>query len=122
MPAKHGVTEFLSIFQDVTTTFFDLERDLLVVLDEVGNIYRVNPAFEKQLGRTEAQSLHYEMIRLVHEDDLAAFIRSFDATTKPQPIRLLKREHGEIVVKLIAFKFTRVEEGLRGFLVLRPVA
>ncbi len=120
MAKRHGVTEFLRIFENVVTTFFDIERDLLVVLDEVGNIARVNPAFEKCLERTEAQVLHYELIRLVHEDDLAAFIRSFDATTKPPRVRLLKREQGEIVVRLVAFKFTRTDEGLRGFLVLRP--
>ena len=47
--AKHGVTEFLHIFEDVATTFFDLETDLLIVLDTQGGIERVNPAWESVL-------------------------------------------------------------------------
>jgi PAS domain S-box-containing protein len=110
----------LQAFQDVGTIFFDAETDLLVVLDECGNISRVNPAFEQRLGRTEASVLHLELIRLIHTDDLAAFIRSFDTTLKPARVRLLKRDSGEIVVKLIAYRFKKTDEGLRGYLILRP--
>ena len=48
--AKHGVTEFLRAFEDVGATFFQIETDLLICLDEKGNISRVNPAFEKALA------------------------------------------------------------------------
>lgn len=120
MAKRHGVTEFLKAFEDVGTTFYDIEHDLLIVLDEQGNISRVNPAFERELGRSEANVLHFEMIRLVHEDDLAAFIRSFDKSLEHQPVRLLKRESGEIRARLVDFKFRRTDEGLRGYLILRP--
>ncbi len=120
MAKRHGVTDFLRAFEDFGTTFFDIERDLLVVLDEVGNISRVNPAFERALGRTEASVLGNELIRYVIADDLAKFIRSFDTTLSPAPVRLLKREQGEVTVRLLAFKFKRSDEGLRGYLVLRP--
>jgi PAS domain-containing protein len=118
--AKHGITDFLKAFEDFGTTFFDIEHDLLVVLDEVGNISRVNPAFEQALARTEASVLGQEMIRYVLLDDLAKFIRSFDTAMKPAPVRLLKREQGEVRVRLIAYKFRKTDEGLRGYLVLRP--
>lgn len=117
---RRGVTDFLNIFKSVGATFFDIETDLLIVLDEVGNIKRVNPAFQRELGRPEHSILHCELIRLIHEDDLATFIRSFDTTLKPQPFRLLKREGGEVAVRLISFKFTNTDEG-HGFLVLRKV-
>jgi PAS domain S-box-containing protein len=117
--AKHGVTDFLRVFEDVGTTFFDLERDLLVTLDEVGNINRVNPAFEIALGQDEASVLGHELIRYVEPNDLAKFIRSFDTMQKPERVRLLKRECGEVIVRLIAYKFRRSDEGLRGYLVLR---
>jgi PAS domain-containing protein len=118
---RRGVTDFLDAFQDVGSTFFDLEIDLLVVLDERGNIARVNDAFERELGRDEFSVLRLELIRLVHEDDLAAFIRSFDTSSNPPPVRLLRRDSGDVVVRLIAYRFRRTDEGLRGYLVLRKV-
>ncbi len=117
--AKHSVTAFLHAFEDFGTTFFDIERDLLIVLDETGNISRVNPAFERILDRTEASVLGQEMIRLVELDDLAKFIRSFDTTLEPAAVRLLKRGCGEVMVKLIAYRFKKTDEGLRGYLILR---
>lgn len=107
-------------FEDIGATFFDAETDLLIVLDEEGNISRVNPAFERALGRKEINVLHSEMLRLIDENDLARFINSFDATTKAQPVRLLKREKGTITATLIAYRFRRTDEGLRGYLILRP--
>ncbi len=120
MAKRHGVTEFLTVFSDIGTMFFDLERDLLVVLDEVGNISRVNPAFERLLERPEASVLGQELIRYVALDDLAKFIRSFDTTQTATTVRLLKRGQGEVAVTLIAYKFRRTDGGLRGYLVLRP--
>lgn len=118
--AKRGVTEFLKAFGDDHVVFFRAETDLLIALDEQGNIARVNPAFEKALEREESNVLHHEVIQFVHEDDLAKFIRSFDQSHAPDPIRLLKRNNGEIVARLIAFRFRRTDDGLRGYLILRP--
>lgn len=92
-----------------------------MVLDECGNVSRVNPAFERALGRTEASALGLELIRLIHADDLAGFIRSFDTTLKPARVRLLKWGSGEIAVKLVAYRFKKTDEGLRGYLILRPM-
>ncbi len=117
---KRGVTDFLRAFEDAGTIFFDAETDLLVVLDECGNVSRVNPAFEKVLGYEESQILHQEIIRFIYLDDLASFIRSFDTALKPAAVRMLKRERGEVRVKLIAYRFKRTDAGLRGYLVLRP--
>ena len=74
--AKHGVTDFLRIFEDVGTTFFDIETDLLVTLDEQGNISRTNPAFQRVLGYHEADVFGVALIRLVNVDDWARFIKS----------------------------------------------
>ena len=114
MPKSRGLTTFLHAFEDVGTTFFDIECDLLIVLDEHGNIERVNPAFERLLGRKESEVLGQGMMHLVRIDDWATFLRSF-TSPDPPPVRLLKREQGEIVVRMIAFRF----KGQRGFLAFR---
>lgn len=119
MATKRGVTDFLRAFENTGAVFFDLEVDILIELDEQGNVSRVNDAFERELARTQASVVRCELIRLIHEDDLAAFIRSFDTTLEAQPIRLLRRESGTVTVKLIAYTFKRTEMGLRGYLVLR---
>jgi PAS domain-containing protein len=113
---KHGVTEFLRAFEDVGTTFFDIETDLLIVLDEQGNIARVNPALEKSLNRRESEMLGHGMMQLICIDDWATFLRSFTSPNQP-PIRLLVKDAGEIVVRMIAFRF----KNQRGFLAFRPV-
>lgn len=114
--AKHGVTEFLRAFEDVSQTFFDIESDLLIVLDERGNISRVNPAFERALNRKESEVLGQGMIRLIRIDDWATFLRSFTSPNQPV-VRLLRKDSGEVSVKMIAFRF----KGQRGFLAFRPV-
>ena len=116
MSKRRGVTEFLSIFQDVGATFFDIESDLLIVLDKDGNIDRINPAFEKALNRTEAEVLGMGIIRFVMVDDWAKFIRGFSAT-HPEAVRMLCKESGEIMVRLVACRF----KAGRGFIVLRKV-
>lgn len=121
MTKRRGVTDFLVAFEDIGATFFDLETDLLVVLDEQGNIARINDAFERELGRSEFSVLRLELFRLIHEDDLAAFIKSFDSSVNPPPIRLLRRDSGDVVVRLAAYRFRKTDEGLRGYLVLRKV-
>jgi PAS domain-containing protein len=114
--AKRGVTEFLRAFEDVGQTFFDIESDLLIVLNEHGNIERVNPAFERALERKEAEVLGLGMMRLICIDDWATFLRSF-TSPDPPPVRILKREQGEIVCRMIAFRF----KNQRGFLAFRRV-
>jgi PAS domain-containing protein len=111
---RHGVTDFLAVFEGIATTFFDLETDLLVMLDEAGNISRVNPAFERALGYRELDMLGVAMIRLVDVNDWAVFIRAFSAF-ETQPFRLLCSGEGEISVRLIAARF----RAGRGYLVLR---
>lgn len=96
--------------------FFNLETDLLVVLDEQGNIARVNPAFEQTLGYREANVLGVSLISLVSVNDWAAFIKSFNAP-HPPVFRLLHSVSGESEVRLVAARF---RQG-RGFLVMRTV-
>ena len=103
-------------FEDVGAQFFEIETDLLIVLDAHGNISRVNPAFEQALERKESEVLGLGMIRLIRVDDWATFLRSF-TSPHPPPVRLLKKDAGEIVVKMIAFRF----KGQRGFIAFRPV-
>jgi PAS domain-containing protein len=116
---KRGVTEFLKAFEDVGTTFFDVEVDLLVVLDESGNISRVNPAFEQALNRLEPSVLRHGLISYIHPDDLAIFMHSFDPATSPIMFRLLRTGHGAVPVRLVAYKFKRTDAGQRGYLILR---
>ena len=116
MVKRHGVTDFLVIFQDVASTFFDLETDLLVTLDEDGNISRVNPAFQKLLGYHEADVFGLALIRLVDVNDWAKFIKAFNSH-EAQPFRLLCSVSGEITVRLIAARFRNG----KGYLVLRKV-
>ena len=114
--AKHGVTEFLRAFEDVGATFFQIETDLLICLDEKGNISRVNPAFEKALGRAESEVLGQGLMRVIAIDDWASFLRSF-TSVNPAPVRMLRKDSGEVTVKLIAFRF----RASRGYLAFRPV-
>ena len=88
----------------------------MVVLDKVGNIERVNPAFERALDRTEREVLGVPLIRLVRMDDWARFLRTFTAV-HPEPVRLLKKNEGEITVRLAGCRF---RQG-RGFLIFREV-
>lgn len=117
---KHGVTEFLSVFSDVGATFFNLESDLLIVLDEDGNISRVNPAFETTLGWAESNVLGQGIIRLVWMEDWAKFMHAFDVQQRNTVFHLLHSEQGVVSVNLIAYRFKRTDAGQRGYLVLRP--
>lgn len=114
MAKRHGVTEFLRVFEDVGATFFDIETDLLIVLDGQGNIERVNPAFERITGYSESDVLGQGIIRLVKMEDWAVFLRTFTAVT-PAPFRMLRKFEGEIAVRLMACRFKQQ----RGFIVLR---
>lgn len=114
--AKRGVTEFLSAFQDVGITFFDIETDLLIVLDDRGNIARVNPAWERVTGYAESDVIGHGIAQFVSLDDLAVFLRSF-SEKHPRPFRLLHHGGGTVACRLVAARF----RAGRGYLVLRTV-
>jgi PAS domain S-box-containing protein len=115
--AKRGVTEFLQVFQDVGATFFDLETDVLVVLDDRGNIERTNPAFARVLGYTEHDVFGCGLVQFVTVDDLAKFIKAFNWVPRPESFRMLHRGGGVINMKLVAARF----RNRKGYLVLRQV-
>lgn len=119
--ARHGVTEFLSTFSDVGIQFFDIETDILIVLDETGNIDRVNPAFEKILNRAEPDVLGEPVIRLIFSGDWSRFLNSFNDLQRGNVFHLLHKDVGLIKVQLTAYKFKHTPLGQRGYLVLRPV-
>ena len=112
--AKRGLTGFLSVFEDIGRQFYDLETDLLVMLDEQGLIEDVNPAFEAELGRTKIEVLGTPLMRLIHIGDLAEFIREF-YEPRSRLFRMLKKDSGEIVVRLIACRFRKGQ----GYIILR---
>lgn len=112
--AKHGVTEFLQVYEGIAGTFFDIESDLLIVLDKQGGIERVNPSWERITGYTESDVLRNAIIHYVDVDDYARFIRGF-TESHPEPFRLLHKGGGLVRVRLIACRF---RQG-RGFIVLR---
>ena len=123
MPKQRGrgVTDFLVAFKDVTTTFFDIETDLLVVLDADGDIERVNPVWVSILNRTEQECIGRPIIVFVLSDDFARFMRAFNSIKHSESFRLLHRDHGVISVKLVAYRFKKSADVQRGFLVMRPV-
>lgn len=113
---RRGVTEFLSVFQDVGATFYDLETDLLITLDEQGGVERINAAFERTLGYREANIRGHALIEFVVVADMAKFIRSFSEEF-PQPFRMLHSWTGIVTVRLIKCRFRNG----RGFVILREV-
>jgi PAS domain S-box-containing protein len=86
------------------------------VLDEHGNLDRVNPAFERVLGYAESDVIGKGLMHIVRVDDWAAFLRTFTAV-EPAPVRLVRKGSGEVGVRMIAFRF----KNQRGYLVLRPI-
>lgn len=100
--AKHGVTQYLTALSDVGMVFFEITPDLLIYLDQNGEISRVNPAFIKKTGYSEIEVMGKGIAQLIDPYDLAEFIRTF----RQRPIvRLLHRETGTIRVKLVAYRF-----------------
>lgn len=115
--ARHGVTQFLELFNDVGRVFFDLESDLLIVVNEHGEIFDCNPATERELNRAKAEMLSVPFMRFFYDGELLDFVQEF---YKPRGrcFRMLRRESGEIQVRLIAFRSYRDY----GYIVLRRVA
>ena len=106
----------MRVFEDVGATFFDIETDLLIVLDENGDIERVNPAFTRVLGYSESEVLRVQLLRLIPSNDWSAFLNAFTAP-QPKAFRVMCKEQGEVTVRLVAVRF----RAMRGFIVLRRV-
>lgn len=124
MISRHGVTEFLDAFRHFAFKFYELEPDLLVVLDGDGEIIRVNPAFVEVTGRRERDVQGLSIVRLVAEADLSKFMRSFDLDRDGAAFRLLRAESGTVEVRLVRFFFDHRVDGTRvrnkeGYLILR---
>lgn len=114
---KHGVTEFLQAFHDLGVAFCDMETDILILLDEQGNIERVYPGFTRALGYTESDVLGYGVLRLVDGRDTAAFVKSFNLLPRPAPFRMFHKDGSEVWVRLEAARFI----DKHGFLIIRKM-
>ncbi len=128
MNRSPSLTSFLKSFTHYGLRFFDLEPDLLIMLDRYGNIRRVNPAFVAATGRSEADVLGTSIVHLVLDMDLSKFMHAFDlGLPRRWPVfRLLHKDAGEIAVQLIRFDFKYIQIGSHlinedGLLILRPV-
>ena len=86
--------------------FFEITPDLLVWLDEDGNIKRVNPAFVKSTDYAEMDLLGKGIAQLIEPYDLATFLKTFRLKRRPI-VRLLHRETGQVRVKLVAYRFRK---------------
>ena len=78
----------MRVFEDVGQQFFKIETDFLIVLDEHGNIERVNPSFERETGYAESEVLGSGMIRMIVMEDWGKFLNAFTALN-PEPFHLL---------------------------------
>ncbi len=120
--SKRGVTTFLKAFNTNAQKFYEMSTDILITLDARGNIIEVNPAFETELGRAKHEVINTPIVYLIHEMDMAKFIRSCSIINGRQPFRLLKKKNGCVEVDMIKISFERIldEDERRGFLTLRP--
>lgn len=96
--SKHGVTEWLQVFEDDRSIFFDLETDLLVAMDEGGNISDVNPAFEKVLGYSKSDVMGKSLIMFIASEDLS----------KTAPLLcFLRRGGGQVICQIIKWSYKK---------------
>lgn len=114
--AKYGVTTFLQTLESDSVEFFELIPDLLVVLDRDGRVVRVNRSFERTLGCKRTEIYGQGLARVVLVDDLAMFIRAFK-NPESQPFRLLRKDDGVVMCKLIKWQYRHG----RSFVVMRRV-
>lgn len=118
---KRSVTTWLDTFSQVMAVFFDLETDLLVVLDGQGHIERINPAAEKLLGYEPGKLHGAFLIELVSMGDLTTFIedcRRDNIGDTGMPFHLLRRGGGLCRVRLVKFWFEKTSQ--QSYLILRP--
>src|SRR4051812_11972495 len=66
--------------------FFTVSLDLLGIANFDGYFLRVNPAWERVLGLSEAEALANPFINLVHPDDKAATLEALSALTQGAPV------------------------------------
>lgn len=120
---KRGVTQFLRWSESSARKFYEMTPDIEITLDALGNIIEVNPAFEKQLNRAAHEVFGTPIVNLVHEMDMAKFLRGCSLVEGRPPFRLLKKFSGCIMVDLINIQFARIlsESERRGYLILRPL-
>lgn len=104
MARKRGVTEYLDVFQNTGAVFFDIEPDLLIVVDGQGNIERVNPAFERATGYHEADIRNTPVIQLARPE-----------AYHPKILCVLHKNGGIVRCKLVAYR----HRAQRVFLVMR---
>jgi two-component system cell cycle sensor histidine kinase/response regulator CckA len=66
--------------------FFSLSLDMLVVVSPSGCFKRVNPAFGATLGYDAAELVELPYIQLVHPDDRARSLETFDGALRGKPV------------------------------------
>lgn len=105
MAKNRGVTQYLDVLASVYSTFYDIETDALLVLNDKGIVERVSPGFEKLTGYVEADiagRMITQIITFGERDD---------------PIRLLHKGGGEIKCWVVASRFRQGKV----YLVIRPI-
>jgi PAS domain S-box-containing protein len=87
-PATEGLGVY---FRDITARkqveaerdrFFNLSLDLLIIANFDGRFLRLNPAWEKTLGFTQAELMSYSYLELVHPDDRERSIVTLQKLTR----------------------------------------
>ena len=90
MGERYAVTPDGALRQQPAATdggaFFALSLDLLSVSGRDGYFQRVNPAFIRTFGYTEAELLDQPFISFVHHDDRSATLHELEKLSKGQPI------------------------------------
>ena len=119
---KRGATAWLDAFDSALLRFFELEPDVLILLDENGFIRRVNAAVLQYLDYAPGALDGVPLITLLAQGDLtrlgkAAHLASLGLPT--EPLHLLRRGGSTIAVRLIRFQF--LPQRRQTFLIFRPV-
>lgn len=70
--------------------FFTLSADSFYILGTDGYFKRVNPVFEKLLGRTAEELLAQPFTEFIHPDDRAATLNEIEKAKKGTPVKLLE--------------------------------